>query len=261
MEQLDQPKTSADIYALLREKSKQMAVAVTKARELAVGRAKAGHDSSVNFQSKMGEGGTWAASQDSLMSTLTDLNRSMVQSQGYHVVFCLDESASMSGQPWDDLATAFSKFIKMCASQGGGQDLISVVQFGTVARTTLRLASLQEASRCVLEMKPGSTLFKPALTSASTLFLEGSVRAPDLVPMLVFMSDGANTDGGMTSRMSKLCQEAAGLQCHTIFFGTGGSTRLRKMAAEVVGGKYHLSIGGVELQHAFEAIAADLTAL
>jgi len=195
------------------------------------------------------------------MLALRDLNRSAVHCHGYHVVFCLDESGSMYGQEWEDLIQAFKYFVAMCASQGGGQDMISVVQFGGSARQTLILASLDKAQCFELKIAGGSTCFTPALNSARDLFQLGSQQAPGLVPMLVFMSDGGNNDGDVSSALSLICQEAVDLQCHTIFFGSGGSERLERMAEAVPGGKYHLSIDGVELKRAFEAIAADVTAL
>mmetsp|Transcript_139570 Transcript_139570/g.445393 ORF Transcript_139570/g.445393 Transcript_139570/m.445393 type:complete len:196 (-) Transcript_139570:405-992(-) len=195
------------------------------------------------------------------MLALRDLNRSAVHCHGYHVVFCLDESGSMHGPKWEDLTQAFTDFVGMCTAQGGGLDMISVVQFGKSARKTLTLASLDMAQRFSLKMTGGGTCFAPALSSARELFQLGSKQAPGLAPMMVFMSDGENHDGDVSAAMSLICQEAVDLQCHTIFFGSGGSERLERMAEAVPGGKYHLSIDGVELKRAFEAIAADVTAL
>lgn len=138
---------------------------------------------------------------------------------------------------------------------------MSVVQFSDTARITLSLATLQKASTFVLKIIGGGTRFQPALDSAKGLFKSGNSEMICATPLLVFMSDGQNGDGDMEPYMRMLCNEICNLQCHTVYFGTGGSTRLQQMANTVPNGKYHLSVDGMELQRTFQAIAADITAL
>jgi hypothetical protein len=47
----------------------------------------------------------------------------------FHFIFCLDESGSMAGTPWQVLLTAYSTFInKRCNDQGMG-DVVSTITF------------------------------------------------------------------------------------------------------------------------------------
>jgi len=179
----------------------------------------------------------------------------------HHVVFCLDESSSMQGQSWTDLKVAFGKFLETrIAQEGNAQDVVSVVTFGSTARIVFSMSSLEDARRRSIGFHSGGTAFKPALDCAKQLFTEGAGKS--LTPVLIFMSDGANDDGDCTGNMKDLHTNFNDLQCHTIFFGSGGSSHLQRMAAAVPNGAYHLSVNGVQLSKAFNAIAlgAEYTA-
>lgn len=190
-----------------------------------------------------------------------------------HIVFCLDESGSMTGQPWLDLVHAFSNFVQMRIGTGSSQDLVSVVQFDRRARATLSLGSLNDAQRLNLNMQGGGTCFKPALHYALHLLESGRRASGSLTPVLVFMSDGMNEDGSCVENMGALHSQFPELQCHTIFFGHSGgqlhlggsfqqhnqvgAANLQHMAAAVAGGAYHLTVNGVQLAETFAAIAAS----
>jgi len=98
-------------------------------------------------------------------------------------------------------------------------------------------------------------MFAPALDVAMQLFSTGSAGSGHLIPVLIFMSDGVNEDGDCSSIMRSMHEKYPDLQCHTIFFGSGGSQQLQNMASAVPNGKYHLSVSGVQLSQTFAAIA------
>jgi len=169
----------------------------------------------------------------------------------FNVVFCLDESGSMKGQPWCDLCAAFTKFLEQ---RRGRSDVVSVVQFSSSARTTLSCVTVEQALSATLDFQSGGTQFHPALLKAR-FFLENPSKG--MTPVLIFMSDGENGDGDCDSVMQQLADASRGLVVHTIFFGCSHSERLQSMAA-VVNGQYHGSVDGVKLQETFEDIARGL---
>lgn len=114
--------------------------------------------------------------------------------------------------------------------------------------------SVNQARSRKLQQQAGGTNFKPALRQVKKV-LESS----HLTPLLIFMSDGANADGDVTSEMQDLLSSWPRLLCHTVFFGQGGSDRLKTMA-QSGNGEYHLSVDGVSLDSTFQAIACKKVA-
>eukprot|EP00811_Abedinium_folium_P025753 NODE_369_length_3113_cov_12.063630.p1 GENE.NODE_369_length_3113_cov_12.063630~~NODE_369_length_3113_cov_12.063630.p1 ORF type:complete len:891 (+),score=154.29 NODE_369_length_3113_cov_12.063630:275-2947(+) len=171
-----------------------------------------------------------------------------------HIVFCLDESGSMRGRPWQALMAAFASFIQTRYAQGS-HDLVSVVQFSSDARISIRMKTVAEVENNPhLHYGDGGTRFSPALADARLLFESSSQM--DVDPVLIFMADGENDDGDCTTAMVDLHAKFQNLQCHMIFFGSGrGSSRLQSMAAAVPNGQFHLSVDGVQLLQTFKAIA------
>jgi uncharacterized protein YegL len=170
-----------------------------------------------------------------------------------HIVFVLDESGSMTGRSWNELMSAFHKFLQRRMQHGGSNDLVSVVQFSDRARrthTTKKVADIQHAK---LQQQSGGTQFIPALNEALNAFKSLSSPA-DVDPILIFMSDGANGDGDCTGTIKAIQNAFPKLRCHMIFFGAGGSRSLEEMA-KAVDGKYQTSVDGVQLMAAFEDIA------
>lgn len=185
---------------------------------------------------------------------LYDATKVTVGSKGSHVVFCLDESGSMDGKPWQDLMAAFRSFLQRRADHGGSHDLVSVVQFGSSARISVKMQTVaQILSNADLSFMGGGTEFRPALNFAKQLFQMSAQM--DLEPVFIFMSDGQNGDGDMSKEVKDMHAAFGSLQCHMIFFGSAGSPRLQSMAAAVPNGQYHLSVDGVQLLQTFEAIA------
>merc|ERR1712003_519505 len=66
-----------------------------------------------------------------------------VGKNGIHIIFCLDESGSMSGHPWAELLSAFNVFWQQSAAEPGPPMYASVIQFGSSARITEQMIPLQ----------------------------------------------------------------------------------------------------------------------
>lgn len=111
-----------------------------------------------------------------------------------HVIFCLDESGSMSGTRWEALKLAFREFLSIRRDVGGSAgDKISVIQFDNTARIVLNRASLEVAYNHVLICNGGGTNFIPALEAVKQQILSSST-SENLDTVVVFMSDGECTE-------------------------------------------------------------------
>jgi len=128
------------------------------------------------------------------------------------------------------------------------------VQFSCAPRVSVEMKTVAEIhSNLSLDYKGGRTNFGKALQLAQKLLLKSAQI--DINPILIFMSDGDNDDGECAQEMAGLLDAFPQLQCHTIFFGEGGSSRLQSMAAAIPNGHYHLSVDGMQLVQTFETIA------
>lgn len=86
---------SNELYKLLDQKRRAWFSKVSKERHQMVDKAKHEHLCSVQFQQKLCN--PTPDVQGELLSFLFRMSQSMVANEGYHIVFCLDESGSMSG--------------------------------------------------------------------------------------------------------------------------------------------------------------------
>ena len=174
----------------------------------------------------------------------------------FHFVFCLDESGSMSGQPWESLMQAYRSFLSIREKSQGSGDFVSVSQFNESARITVSRTPLSNAPRS-LTFGSGGTCFAPALDNAKTLL---SPSNPNVVPVLVFMTDGQNGDGDMSGRVQALISNVPKLKCFGIYFGDGSPGQLATMFAN---GRGHVqnATNGMDLIRCFESIARDCSAM
>jgi len=148
-------------------------------------------------------------------------------SQSLHIVFCLDESGSMSGSPWSDLIGALNRFWMMRAEEQGPAEYVSIVQFDSSARTThshVRLVGSPPA----LSYNGGGTRFHPPAQKAREL-IDSHGMGPAVV---IFMSDGGSNDGNAAAGEFQQIANARGskFSCYTIGYGSQASTTLKVMA-------------------------------
>ncbi len=181
----------------------------------------------------------------------------------FHIVFCLDESGSMSGQKWQEVLTAYQQLLSRRRSDQSEEDLVSVVTFNSTASTVCEAVPLTNAPSS-FTYRGGGTSFAPALQVAHQLHAN---QPSDCTPLLIFMSDGDNSDSGPTMlAMQQLVAAYGGrtnLQVHTIGFqaGSAGDATLKQMAAVAPGGQFHSCQSGVDLSRTFVSIAAGSTAV
>ena len=135
-------------------------------------------------------------------------------------MFCLDESGSMGGQPWQDVCNAFRLFLHRRVREQASSDLVSVIQFDNNARIAMQGVSLRE-DLGLLPYRGGGTAFIPPLNTAQSIVCNSQTA---YIPVVVFMSDGAGEDHtSVLNKMRQLVQHCSALSVHTIGFGYGAS--------------------------------------
>jgi uncharacterized protein YegL len=110
----------------------------------------------------------------------------------FHFIFCLDDSGSMNGVPWQALMSAYAAFIHRRRNDQGLGDLVSTLTFGRQCKV---ICELQKIAEVKTSMTPRleSESYCEALRGAG-LFLEKTPAG--MTPMIIFMSDGHDTSGG-----------------------------------------------------------------
>jgi len=186
---------------------------------------------------------------------------------GMHVVFCLDESASMSwgtpwgGTPWSELMNAFRVFWEQSSAEPGPPMFVSVVQFGSGARVTKRMIPLQgQAPR--LSPQWSGTCFKPAVDAAEDVVRSNGGPTTGYTAVVIFMSDGAAGDSTEAAHVLEGMAQQYGNQfaSYAVGFGSGAPKTLEQMAfANGVQEKNNYRAANVgSLAEAFSAVAKSI---
>lgn len=188
-----------------------------------------------------------------------------------HIVFVLDASSSMAGDPFCELRAAFAEFIETrLGVRGSGQgmlaaekDVVTVLKFGATVETLYRQEPLRSA-RVDLGDREGSgrgmwdsTDFKNALQQAH---YQMAACSPGATPMLVFMSDGDGIGGEDEVNALASTFGASGLQMHFVAFGTRPKAKEKlKALASLAGnaGKFHEARSGEDLIKSFKSISIE----
>merc|ERR1712137_1423167 len=169
----------------------------------------------------------------------------------FHFVFCLDDSGSMVGQPWQQVLNAYNAFVDDRLQQDFANETLSIIVFNNSSRVHCRSVAL--SSRPIPTYNGGGTSFAPPLRDAIQIMKEGCG-----VPVLVFMSDGQAYD--MTESRSLAHQmktefQQLGLQTHFVGFGSNVGAEALRGLADVSGGEYHAAKDGAALSDIFSDIA------
>eukprot|EP00899_Mesostigma_viride_P011993 jgi/Mesvir1/20795/Mv07900-RA.2 len=176
---------------------------------------------------------------------------------GYHVVFALDSSGSMSGQPWQDLLRAVTGFVAQRVSKGA-KDLVSVVVYENSA--TIHCEGIPIAN-CPVNSLPfynGGTNFAAALLKAEEVIARVHAReGGTYTPLLLFMSDGQDDSG--TAEMNQLHTRFGvdGLIVYTVGFGRSNFSMLKSLA-QTGQGTFENSVDGIALVNTFAQIATSM---
>jgi Mg-chelatase subunit ChlD len=170
-----------------------------------------------------------------------------------HIVFCLDGSGSMSGQPWAELMVAYRGFLdKRSADQSGADDKVSVIVFDETTHDGPIGVSIDVARRQNLTFPCGGTAFAPAMGRAREVLHH---EPTDVRCLVIFMTDGENGDRDETTTARRDLLARANIVLHTVYFGSGGSEYLEGLASTPK--LYHLAQNGAELLSTFRQIAAE----
>lgn len=176
---------------------------------------------------------------------------------GYHLICCYDDSDSMNGTPWRGLVDAH--LVLMQKVVGITPAKASLIQFSESAQMMLKMVNVQEAYKHRLLFRGGRrTNFNPPLQAAMDLMRLGQRQFPNLMPLLLFMSDGSNNDGDCSEKIAHMNREFPTMLFHAVIFRKPDSTRLREMAAAATNGHFHVSIDGMKLVETFSSIASSL---
>ncbi|CAF1361600.1 unnamed protein product [Adineta steineri] len=190
---------------------------------------------------------------------LFDKTKQQQSTNSFHFIFVLDESGSMSGH-WTSLVQAYVNFLNTRENDQGGDDIFSVVQFDSGARTVYERRKLAQTARS-LPFNGGGTTYRLGLEEASRV-LDRDPTNSSIV--MIFMSDGADGNSQPLPTLNQIrdkyrTQRPRNFICHTVAFGANvGSGRqlLKDMAAN---GNGHLfdARDGIQLSQVFTQIAAD----
>jgi len=148
--------------------------------------------------------------------------------QGLHIIFCLDESGSMGGGPWNELIRALHQFWNTRGAEQGPAEYVSIVQFANSAQTYYDHVRLQGPPPA-LQYHSGGTMFKPPIQEAQRLITSHGGNGPVAI---IFMSDGCSGDGVPTGILQELAtSRGKNFSCYTVGFGSGAdASSLQAMA-------------------------------
>jgi len=200
---------------------------VQSLRELAMKRKEA-HNGVVSALRAFQDGS--ACEMGKLMKRYNSHDSQTVGENGLHVIVCLDDSYSMSGQRWKEAVHAFRAFWKELAADQMVSKHVSVIIFNSEVRLAHEMAPVS-GSPLELQFKGGQTAFAPPVFAASQLIAQ---HGPDqgYTAVVVFMSDGVAGDAGNATQELENLAVAHGshFASYTVGFGSGASRTLESMA-------------------------------
>ena len=247
----DLPTAPGECYKMLSKIREKNQAAHSQEVETRLQEAKAIHKQSHDYFDALCRGDSGAA-RSRLIELYKNLGKASLGG-AYHVVCCYDESGSMQeGSKWPDLQQAHQTCLQMLQKLNGTK--VSIVQFNHNARLILDCVEPAQGLSHTLSMSCGQTKFEPALDAAR----QQMRLMKDLTPVLVFMSDGINSDGDCQQTIRSMQQEFPDMIFHAIIFGQTDSERLRGMVNAAAHGHFHVSADGVQLVATLRTIASGL---
>jgi hypothetical protein len=107
------------------------------------------HKKTKDFHSKLTAYDGTQKSCDEITDMILEINKDSIKhsTSVYHLYFCLDESGSMDGAPWNSLLDAVGAFcknrIELCQKNGAPvEDLVTVVNYGSIGRIVFEKAPI-----------------------------------------------------------------------------------------------------------------------
>ena len=193
--------------------------------------------------------------EDRMLTFIDLFNNAKEEVVRFHFIFCLDESYSMKGDPWDALLNAYQTFISKRRNDQGMGDVVSTITFDSLYHNQGMLVPIGRVN-LHLDYHGGLTDFDQALLGAG----EALAKTPlDCIPYLLFMSDGYG-NGDPIPTIQSFRTRYSSFRCDTIGLGGGVDVSTMTSMAEAGGGRYHPSDIG-NISNVFGEIAAGCAAL
>jgi len=172
---------------------------------------------------------------------------------GNHIIFILDKSSSMQGNPWSHLRTAFTTFIQERKKQGRN-DVISTILFGSNAEIHNRRQQLQSDDISLPQNCPGGG------TSFSSGWVEAERQAKEFqkgATVVIFMTDGFSSQEDVQCAASAAENMYKQSACMTTFGVTLGTSKHQASVTHMVragnGGKATLGRNIEPVLHSTQA--------
>jgi uncharacterized protein YegL len=175
-----------------------------------------------------------------------------------HFIFVLDESGSMSGQPWSELINAYGEFIQRHGVEDQTEgDLVSLVTYQGDARTHFEAQPIAAVRAMGLpSMRGGGTDFSTGLAHANQIMQRCSRLAAHQV--VIFMSDGGDGRKGQSvGIITSMRAQHPTFTLHSVAFGGGADTAELQSMATAGGGELKLALDRSSLYKGFREIAAS----
>jgi len=219
------------------------------------------HDLLVNYD------GT-PQSKDQIMDALMKLNEACLSKavSKYHLFFCLDESGSMSGQPWKDLILAVTAFItkriEMCeANSCVPLDLVTIVNYGSAGRVIFQDEKISNLKQVDLYSRipfaDTGTNFAAGLKEVMKCI--GQTKFSEYTPCLIFMSDGGCGNGEKEMEEIQTLYGPNKLQVFVVGFSSGCDRSKMTKLATLGGGQFFFGSDGAELKAQFQDISVKIS--
>ncbi|KAG3109310.1 hypothetical protein PI125_g11059 [Phytophthora idaei] len=176
----------------------------------------------------------------------------------YHNIFVLDNSGSMSGQPWQDLLCACNEFGISRLKDGGENDLVSYVTFDHESRIFCEGEPLPEALKMSVPFSGGGTSYGKGLRAANEVLSRNDFEEFKVV--LIFFSDGQPCDIELGITLAYHIRSSYAkydLKAFVVGFGYVNLPVLQRVASEM-GGEYRQVLDANALRTKFQRIAAVL---
>jgi Mg-chelatase subunit ChlD len=254
---------NAELYGLLDTRRQAWFSQLSEKRSKKVQRASQDHQEAMRFQHDLSLATADGNARDRCFQFLTQQTRVCSVGVNYHIIFCVDRSGSMSGGKWRSLKQAYGSFLDTISSPLSDHR-VSLILFNTEAigqnedASLPLLANVTDAKACHLPDPTGGTRFAPPLDKALAYLRQGRQSNANLKPLVVFMSDGQNSDKPATSNSLGAIKSELPAS-HFIYFGAdAGQENLQRVAAEI-GGDFHTSVDGIALEATFTEIAQGIS--
>jgi uncharacterized protein YegL len=166
-----------------------------------------------------------------------------------HVVFVLDESGSMSGEPWRQTCEAFQQYItqrlnehKKCDFPPA--DVVSLVQFTHRARVVSQCVPISRA--VVGNFESGGTTFVPAVQAVEDILkATHSTEAAGKEAVVIMMTDGGSHDFKEAAQILSNIKATYEAEIHVLGVGDGCSTHAVEEMGNASGTSHFCGFDGV----------------